>query len=325
VNETNQKLGQPEWESEDEVRHAAVAQDDLVGLYLRDVARVELLTAAEEQDLGRRMEAGGISQGMLDRGEICGVDAIADAKAVVEDGLAARERLIRQNARLVISIARKYAGRGVPFLDLAQEGHIGLIRAIDKFDYRRGNKLSTYATYWIRQGVSRALAEKKSTIRIPVHKSGEISKLIRTSERLAQAIGREPTHEELASEVGMKPREVTRLLRISRPVMSLHMPVDDGGETELGDILEDVDGVAPPQEVEASFLRELLADLLRRLTPLEVRVLKLRYGLSDGETLSLTQLGRRMGISGERVRQIEAQALSRLRHPANMRRLKAFA
>ena len=322
---SDEEFGQPEWASEDDVRHAAIAQDDLVGLYLRDVAQVELLTAAEEQDLARRMEAGKIAQGMIDRGEIVDPDVIAETEATVADGIAARERLIRQNARLVISIARKYAGRGVPFLDLAQEGHIGLIRAIDKFDYRRGNKLSTYATYWIRQGVSRALAEKKGTIRIPVHKRAEISNLIRTSEKLAQQMGRDPTPEELASAVEMDPREVTQMLRISRPVISLHTPVDDGGETELGDIIEDTEGVAPAKEMEELSLRELLGDLLRRLTPLEVSVLKLRYGLSDSESLSLTQLGQRMGVSGERVRQIEAQALSRLRHPANMRRLKAFA
>jgi RNA polymerase primary sigma factor len=314
-----------EWASEEKIRHGAVADDNLTNLYLREVGRVELLTAEEEQDLARRMAAGRRRQEMLDQGEIAGADEIAEARVIIEDGLAARDRLIRQNSRLVLSIASKYTGRGVPYLDLAQEGTIGLIRAIDKFDVSRGTKLSTYATYWIRQSVSRAVAEKSRTIRIPMHKGGEIGQLIKTSQRLAQGLGRDPTAEELAAEVGIAPREVTTMLSISRPVISLHTPIDESEEAELGDIIEDVDGVAPGEEVEASSLRELLSDLLRRLTPLEVRVLKLRYGLMDGETLSLTQLGERLGVSGERVRQIEARALSRLRHPANMRRLKAFA
>jgi RNA polymerase primary sigma factor len=249
---------------------------------------------------------------------------VAEAIEIVQDGLAARERLIRHNSGLVISIAKKYAGSGAPFLDLAQEGYLGLIRAIDKFDYRQGNKLSTYATYWIRQKVSRAATERNSVIRVPVHKRGEAGRLLRTSQRLTQKLGREPTVEELAEESGLPPVETTRLLQLARPVLSLHTPIDDGEETELGDILEDKEVVVPGEQVEDATLRDLLADILRMLSPLEVRVLNLRYGLTDGEPLSLTQLGKRLGVSGERVRQIEARALRRLRHPTHARRLSAF-
>ncbi len=318
------KYGQPEWDAEEKIHNSAVARDDLVTLYLRDVARVELLTAEEEVSLAKRMEAGKLAQEMLDQDEIADPDALAEARAMVEDGLAARERMIRQNARLVVSIAMKYAGRGVPFIDLAQEGHIGLIRAIDKFDYHRGNKLSTYATYWIRQGVTRAVAEKSRTIRIPVHKGSEINKLIRASQELAQELERDPSPEELAARVGLTTREVTEMLRISQPVMSLQMSVGDEEDAELGDILEDQDVAAPHKEVEDATLRELLTGILHTLPPSETRVLQMRYGLIDGKTYTLDQLGSRMGVSGERVRQIETRALSRLRHPSHTRKLRDF-
>ena len=312
-------------ESDDESRCSLVAADDMISLYLKDVSMTALLTAEEEVTLFKRMESGRRAQEMMDGGDVVDPDELSQATAVVEDGLAARDMLIRSNSGLVISMAKKYAGRGVPFLDLAQEGYLGLIRAIDKFDYHRGNKLSTYATYWIRQKITRAAMEKSRVIRVPLHKGGEVSRLGRTSQRLAQALGREPTEEELAAEVGMPAHDVTELLRLARPVLSLQAPVDDLGDTELGEILEDRESVAPDEQAEDATLRELLADVLHRLPALEVRVLKLRYGLVDGETLSLTQLGKRLGVSGERVRQIEARALSRLRHPANTRRLRAFA
>jgi RNA polymerase primary sigma factor len=302
-----------------------IEADDVISLYLKDVAGATLLTAEEEVALFKRMESGRRAQRTIDRGGITDPDEWARATTAVEDGLAARDTLIRSNSGLVISMAKRYAGRGVPFLDLAQEGYLGLIRAIDKFDYHRGNKLSTYATYWIRQKITRAAMEKSRIIRVPVHKGGEVSRLVHTSQRLAQTLGREPTDEELAAEAEMSVDDVTQLLRLARPVLSLEEPLDGLEDTELGDILEDTDSVPPDELAEEATLRELLTDILHRLPALEVRVLKLRYGLVDGETLSLTQLGKRLGVSGERVRQIEARALSRLRHPANVRRLSAFA
>jgi RNA polymerase primary sigma factor len=313
------------WEAEEELRDSMVKRDDMVSLYLRDVARTELLTADEEVALAKRMESGRFARETLEEGKITDPARFAELEATVRDGLAARERLIRCNARLVISLARKYAGRGgVSFLDLAQDGHVGLIRAIDKFDYRRGTKLSTYATYWIRQSITRAVAEKGRTIRIPVHKGSEISKLVRASNRLAQQLGRDPTPEELAAQTSLTTGEVTEMLRLSKPVISLQSPIDEDGEAELEDIIEDLDGAAPVQEAEDASLRELLADILLTLPPSETRVLKMRYGLTDGDTYTLDQLGSRMGVSGERVRQIEHRALSRLRHPSNARKLRDY-
>ena len=313
-----------DWETGEESRRGAVAADDMISLYLKDVGRMDLLTAEEEVALFKRVEAGRLAQEMLDRGDVTDPDALGQSRATVEDGLAARECLIRHNSGLVISIAKKYAGRGVPFLDLAQEGYLGLIRAIDKFDYRKGFKLSTYATYWIRQKVSRAATEKNRAIRVPVHKEGEVNRLVCTSHRLTQELGREPTIDELAEEAGMSSADAVQLMRVARPVLSLQLSIDDGEEVELGDILEDTEVVVPGEQAEDATLRELLTDILRMLSPLEVRVLKLRYGLADGEALSLTQLGKRLGVSGERVRQIEARALRRLRHPTHSRRLRAF-
>jgi RNA polymerase primary sigma factor len=298
--------------------------DDTIGLYLKEIGRVPLLTAEEEVMLAKRMEAGKIAQKELSRDD--GFDPVVqdESRITMIDGLAAREHLIRANSRLVISVAKKYIGRGVPFLDLIQEGNIGLIRAANKFNYQLGHKFSTYATWWIRQAVTRAIADQSRTIRVPVHMGDQINKLLRTSHRLTQELGREPTSEELANAMDIPTRKAEEMLRVARRPLSLEMPTDDDGESELGDFIEDEDTTAPDEEVTSAVLRELLQDILQDLPPREVRILQLRYGLVDGETYTLEEVGKKLGVTRERVRQIEAQALSRLRHPTHSRKLKDF-
>jgi len=297
--------------------------DDPIGLYLKEIGRVPLLVAEQEVSLAKRMEAGRAAQEKLEQDSHNGQSRAA-LEMLVQDGLAAREHLVRANSRLVISVAKKYIGRGVPFLDLIQEGNIGLIRAANKFDYRLGHKFSTYATWWIRQAVTRAIADQSRTIRVPVHMGDQINKLLRTTHRLTQELGRRPTPEELAEELEIPLRKVKDMLQVARRPLSLEMPTDDEGDSELGDFIEDGESFAPDEEVTASMLKELLAEILQDLPPREVRILQLRYGLVDGETYTLEEVGNKLGVTRERVRQIEAQALSRLRHPAHSRRLKDF-
>jgi RNA polymerase primary sigma factor len=297
--------------------------DDPIGLYLKEIGQVPLLTAEEEVMLAKRMEAGRFAREKLDQDGL-NPDERAEAEWLEMDGVAAREHLIRANSRLVISVAKKYIGRGVPFLDLIQEGNIGLIRAANKFNYKLGHKFSTYATWWIRQAVTRAIADQSRTIRVPVHMGDQINKLLRTSHRLTQEYGRAPTSEELAEAMEIPKRKAEEMLRVARRPLSLEMPTDDEGESELGDFIEDEDSLAPDDEVTSSMLRELLQDILQDLPPREVRILQLRYGLVDGETYTLEEVGKKLGVTRERVRQIEAQALSRLRHPAHSRWLKDF-
>jgi len=242
----------------------------------------------------------------------------------VQDGLNAREHLIRANSRLVISVAKRYIGRGVPFLDLTQEGNIALIRAANKFNYQLGHKFSTYATWWIRQAVTRAIADQSRTIRVPVHMGDQINKLLRISHRLTQELGRSPTSAELAGAMEIPTRKAEEMLRVARRPLSLEMPTDDEGNSELGDFIEDEDSAAPDENVTSAMLRELLRDTLQDLPPREVRILQLRYGLVDGETYTLEEVGKKLGVTRERVRQIEAQALSRLRHPTHARKLRDY-
>ncbi len=308
-------------ETEEDI-YRAIEVDDTIGLYLKEIGKVALLTADEEVALAMRMEAGRKAQPKLAR-------AKSDTKReeleqIMEDGMAAREHLIRANSRLVISVAKKYIGRGVPFLDLIQEGNIGLIRAANKFDYTRGHKFSTYATWWIRQAVTRAIADQSRTIRVPVHMGDQINKLLRISHQLTQRLGRAPTPEELASELDIPVRKVEQMLDVARRPLSLEMPTDDEEESTLGDFVEDIDSPAPPDEVSSSMLREVLLDILADLPPREVKILQMRYGLLDGQTYTLEEVGRKLGVTRERARQIEAQALSRLRHPAHARHLRDF-
>jgi RNA polymerase primary sigma factor len=302
---------------------ATITIDDTIGLYLKEIGRVPLLTAEEEVSLAKRMEAGHFAQEKIDQNNL-NPESQIKSRMTVLDGLAAREHLIRANSRLVISVAKKYIGRGVPFLDLIQEGNIGLLRAANKFNYHLGHKFSTYATWWIRQAVTRAIADQSRTIRVPVHMGDQINKLLRTSHRLTQELGREPITKELAEAMDIPTRKAEEMLRVARRPLSLEMPTDDEGESELGDFIEDEETTAPDEEVTSAMLRELLQDILQDLPPREVRILQLRYGLVDGETYTLEEVGKKLGVTRERVRQIEAQALSRLRHPTHSRKLKDF-
>ncbi|MEA3340540.1 MAG: sigma-70 family RNA polymerase sigma factor [Chloroflexota bacterium] len=297
--------------------------DDTIGLYLKEIGRVPLLTAEEEVILAKRMEAGWTAQEKLDQNGL-DPEKRGEIKATAQDGLFAREHLIRANSRLVISVAKKYIGRGVPFLDLIQEGNIGLIRAANKFNYHLGHKFSTYATWWIRQAVTRAIADQSRTIRVPVHMGDQINKLLRISHRLTQELGRRPIPEELAEALEIPPYKVKNMLKVARRPLSLEMPTDDEGSSELGDFIEDEDSAAPDEEVTSAMLRELLHYTLQELPPREVRILQMRYGLVDGETYTLEEVGQKLGVTRERVRQIEAQALSRLRHPTHSRKLRDY-
>jgi RNA polymerase primary sigma factor len=294
--------------------------DDTVGLYLKEVGRVPLLTAPEEVSLAKRIERGRRAREELARGPVA-MRRRRDLQHGVEDGWAAREHLITANSRLVISVAKKYMGRGVPFLDLIQEGNIGLIRAAKKFDYRRGHKFSTYATWWIRQAVTRAIADQGRTIRVPVHMGDQINKLLRVSHQLTQRLGRDPTTEELAEELEVPPKKVENMIQVARRPLSLETPTDEEEDSVLGDFIQDEESPAPTEAVTQNLLHEHLQEVLNTLPPREVRILQLRYGLLDGQSYTLEEVGRKMGVTRERVRQIEAQALSRLRHPTHRRKL----
>ncbi len=297
---------------------ATVDTDDTVGLYLKEVGRVPLLTAQEEVSLAKRIERGRIAREAL-ASENVSMKERREKQLLIEDGWAAREHLITANSRLVISVAKKYMGRGVPFLDLIQEGNIGLIRAAKKFDYRRGHKFSTYATWWIRQAVTRAIADQGRTIRVPVHMGDQINKLLRVSHQLTQKLGRSPTTDELAQALDVTPKKVENMVQVARRPISLETPTDEDEDSILGDFIEDKESPAPTTTVTQNLLKEQLQDVLGSLPPREVRILQLRYGLLDGESYTLEEVGRKMGVTRERVRQIEAQALSRLRHPSHLR------
>ena len=294
---------------------AQIDADDSVGLYLKEVGRVPLLTAEQEVSLSKRIERGRKAREAMARGD----GNRSNLRLFIEDGWAAREHLITANSRLVISVAKKYMGRGVPFLDLIQEGNIGLIRAAKKFDYRRGHKFSTYATWWIRQAVTRAIADQGRTIRVPVHMGDQINRLLRTSHQLTQLLGRDPTTEELAESLSVTPKKVENMIQVARRPISLETPTDEEEDSILSDFIQDEESPAPTEVVTNSLLREQLRDVLHTLPPREVRILQLRYGLHDGQSYTLEEVGRKMGVTRERVRQIEAQALSRLRHPSHRR------
>jgi len=309
--------------SRDENPLANIDPRDMVGLYLKQAAEVPLLTSEEEILLSKAIERGRVARDELAAGK---VPAERQKKLVkhVEDGWLSRERLIISNSRLVISVAKKYIGRGVPFLDLIQEGNIGLMRAAKKFDYKRGFKFSTYATWWIRQAVTRAIADQGRTIRVPVHMGDQISKLRRVQNQLKQKYAREPTLQEMAETMDLPVKKVEDMLKVSRRPLSLEMPIDDEGESMLGDFIEDQESPAPDETASYNLLKEHLGSVLETLPPREVRVLQLRYGLIDGKTCTLEEVGRKMGVTRERVRQIEAQALRRLRHPGVSMALREY-
>ena len=297
---------------------AALDTDDVVGLYLKEAGRVPLLTAQEEVLLAKRMEAAVFASARLEDAAAMRADELTwseeqNLRAIVFDGEKAQEHLIRANARLVISVAKKYIGRGVPFLDLIQEGNIGLIRATNKFEYQRGHKFSTYATWWIRQAVSRAVADQGRTIRVPVHMGDQLNRMRRVQLQLLQELGREPKIDELALGMETTPDKVENLLEISRRPVSLETPIDDEGDSTFGDFVEDINSPAPSDEVATHLLHVQLQQALDKLPPREAQILRLRYGLADGRVYTLEEVGQTIGVTRERVRQLEAQALNRLR------------
>ena len=302
---------------------ANIDTDDTIGLYLKEVSRVPLLTADEEVELAQRIERGRMSREELARVNVT-IARRTELRNSIEDGWMAREHLITANSRLVISVAKKYMGRGVPFLDLIQEGNIGLIRATKKFDYRRGHKFSTYATWWIRQAVTRAIADQGRTIRVPVHMGDQINKLLRVQHQLTQKLGRDPSVEELADALDVPPKKVDNMIQVARRPLSLETPTDDEEDSVLGDFIEDEEAPPPDDTATYNLLKEHLEEVLNGLPPREVRILQLRYGLLDGQAYTLEEVGRKMGVTRERVRQIEAQALSRLRHPSVRKILRDY-
>jgi RNA polymerase primary sigma factor len=303
----------------------AIDTDDVVGLYLKEAGRVPLLTAEEEVKLAKRMEAGRFASEHLKRSDGSPKSGErAELQRVIDDAKDAQEHLVRANSRLVISVAKKYIGRGVPFLDLIQEGNIGLIRAARKFEYQRGHKFSTYATWWIRQAISRAVADQGRTIRVPVHMGDQINRLRRVSLTLTQELGHDPSIDELALALETTPDRVSNLIEVSRRPISLETPTDEDEESEIGDFVEDTRSPAPSVLTDRQMLGEHLATALQRLPPREAHILQLRYGLLDGEMHTLEEVGKAIGVTRERVRQLEAQALARLRRSSSHQILRDF-
>ncbi len=304
---------------------SGVSSDDTVGLYLKEMARVPLLTTEEEVELAKRLEAGNKARAELARldGQV-GEEARRALEAVIEDGKAARDHLIKANTRLVVSIAKKYMGRGVHFLDLIQEGNLGLMKAVEKFDYTRGYRFSTYATWWIRQTITRAIADQGRTIRVPVHMSDRIRRLYKTARQLEQENGRKPTPEEIAERMDLEPRKVQWMLKVSWRPMSLERPVGEEEDSELGSFIEDLTTPTPTQSAYQNLLREKVEEVLGTLTAREARILRLRFGLQNGRSYTLEEVGQKFGLTRERIRQIEGRALRRLRHPRRSRQLRDF-
>ena len=276
---------------------ADIGLDDPVKMYLKDIGRVPLLTAEEEVDLAKRMQ---------------------------ENDVSAKKRLSEANLRLVVSIAKRYVGRGMLFLDLIQEGNLGLMKAVEKFDYQKGFKFSTYATWWIRQSITRAIADQARTIRIPVHMVETINKLTRVQRVLLQELGREPTAEEMAESLGVTVERVHEILRIAQDPVSLETPIGEEEDSHLGDFIEDEKAITPNDSVAAAMLREQLFNALDMLTPREEKVLRLRYGIEDGKSRTLEEVGKEFNVTRERIRQIEAKALRKLRHPSRSKKLRDF-
>jgi RNA polymerase primary sigma factor len=307
-----------------EADDVAAGVGDSVRLYLQEIGETSLLTMQEEVWLSKRMERGEIAAARLNDGEFATEDERLELLGDKEDGERARAHLIQANLRLVVSVAKKYVGRGLSFLDLIQEGNIGLMKATDKFDYKRGYKFSTYATWWIRQAITRAISDQSRTIRLPVHVGETINRVKKTSHRLQQIFEREPTHEEVARAMDIPLEKVRQVLDASRHPVSLEAPVGQEGDAFLGDFIED-DTMPPPLELAShQLLRSQIGDALERLTDRERRIIVLRFGLDDGQFRTLEEVGREFGITRERIRQIEAKALRKLRHPTYSRPLRGY-
>ena len=303
----------------------AGATADPVKDYLKQIGRVSLLNAEQEVDLSERIEAGLYAQHLLDT-ESEGMDfkRRRELKWAANDGKKAKDHLLEANLRLVVSLAKRYTGRGMLFLDLIQEGNLGLIRAVEKFDYTKGYKFSTYATWWIRQAITRAMADQARTIRVPVHMVEVINKLSRVQRQMLQDLGREPTPDELARELDMPVEKVQEVQKYGREPISLHTPLGEDGDSEFGDLIEDTDAIAPSDAVAFSLLQEQFQQVLETLSPREAGVIKMRYGLEDGQPKTLDDIGRVYGVTRERIRQIESKTMSKLRHPSRSQTLRDF-
>ena len=301
---------------------------DPVRMYLKEIGKVDLLTADEEVHLAMKIEAGTEATKKLEAAENGEIELTrAEQRRLMrieQVGLDAKQQLISANLRLVVSIAKRYVGRGMLFLDLIQEGNLGLIRAVEKFDYTKGFKFSTYATWWIRQAITRAIADQARTIRIPVHMVETINKLIRVQRQLLQDLGRDPTPEEIGAEMGMSPDRVREIQKISQEPVSLETPIGEEEDSQLGDFIEDSTAVAPPEAASDSMLREQLDQVLDGLADRERKVIKFRFGLEDGHPRTLEEVGREFGVTRERIRQIESKTLAKLRHPSRSGRLKDY-
>ena len=304
---------------------ASISADDSIGLYLREMARVPLLTNSEEIKLAKRIEHANRAKARLDSGsDHLKPDESERYAQVIEDGRIAREHLIKANTRLVVSIAKKYMGRGVPFLDLIQEGNLGLMKAVEKYNHKLGFRFSTYATWWIRQTITRAIADQARTIRVPVHMSDRIRRLYKTAHEMEQVLGRKPNAEEIANEMGIELDKVEWMLKVSWRPLSLEQPVGEEEDNEFGSFIEDDSTPSPSQAVYDSLLRDKIEQVLSTLTPREQRILRLRFGLVNGKCYTLEEVGQKFGLTRERIRQIEGRALRRLRHPRRSRQLKDF-
>ncbi|RFD76250.1 RNA polymerase subunit sigma [Gardnerella vaginalis] len=304
---------------------ATGATADPVKDYLKQIGRVSLLNAEQEVDLSERIEAGLYAQHLLDTQ----IDQMEfkrkrELKWAAADGKKAKDHLLEANLRLVVSLAKRYTGRGMLFLDLIQEGNLGLIRAVEKFDWKKGFKFSTYATWWIRQAITRAMADQARTIRVPVHMVEVINKLSRVQRQMLQDLGREPTPDELARELDMPVEKVQEVQKYGREPISLHTPLGEDGDSEFGDLIEDTDAIAPSDAVAFSLLQEQFRQVLETLSPREAGVIKMRYGLEDGQPKTLDDIGRVYGVTRERIRQIESKTMSKLRHPSRSQTLRDF-
>jgi RNA polymerase nonessential primary-like sigma factor len=317
--------GRPELTAEDLDAQSPAA--DLVRVYLNGIGKTALLTAEQEVDLAKRIEAGVFAQHVLDTAgpEELSRQYAADLRAVVRDGERAKNHLLEANLRLVVSLAKRYTGRGMPLLDLIQEGNLGLIRAVEKFDYAKGFKFSTYATWWIRQAITRGMADQARTIRLPVHLVEQVNKLARIKRDLHQKLGRDATHAELAEESGIAEEKIADLLDHARDPVSLDMPVGSEEEAPLGDFIEDGEATDAETTVVSRLLHEDLRRVLATLEDREQHVIRMRYGLDDGQPRTLDQIGRRFGLSRERVRQIEREVMAKLRIGERADRLRAYA
>ena len=298
--------------------------NDPVRMYLKEIGRVSLLTAQEEVDLAKRIEAGLIAADEIKKQEDLPEQEWRDFRWRERDGVMAKRHLVEANLRLVVSIAKRYVGRGMAFLDLIQEGNLGLIRAVEKFDYTKGYKFSTYATWWIRQAITRAIADQARTIRIPVHMVETINKLARIQRQLLQDLGREPTAEEIAHQMELPPEKVREIQKISQEPVSLETPIGEEEDSHLGDFIEDSEAIVPLERASFRLLQEQLESVLHTLSGREKEVIEMRFGLKDGQPRTLEEVGKKFGVTRERIRQIESKTLSKLRHPSRSQKLRDY-